>query len=153
MVYFLDTNILVALVKRQLDEQKELLRVIDILPEDFLLISVVNIGELKALALKNKWGAKRMTSLDAIRKNYTTVDINVETIINRYAEIDAYSQRKLVWRGQLGNFSSRNMGKNDLWIAATASVLSIPFITTDQDFDHLHEVFLDVRRVEPASFK
>jgi predicted nucleic acid-binding protein len=34
------------------------------------------------------------------------------------------------------------MGKNDLWIAATASVLDIPLMTTDNDFTHLDAVFL-----------
>lgn len=29
------------------------------------------------------------------------------------------------------------MGKNDLWIAATAITYNIPLITTDADFDHL----------------
>jgi tRNA(fMet)-specific endonuclease VapC len=38
--------------------------------------------------------------------------------------------------------SARNMGKNDLWIAATASVLDIPLMTTDNDFAHLDPVFL-----------
>lgn len=38
--------------------------------------------------------------------------------------------------------SSRNIGKNDLWIAATASVLNIPLITTDKDFLHLDKIFL-----------
>lgn len=33
--------------------------------------------------------------------------------------------------------SSRNMGKNDLWIAATALYFDFPLHTTDNDFDHL----------------
>jgi predicted nucleic acid-binding protein len=43
--------------------------------------------------------------------------------------------------------SARNMGKNDLWIAATASTLNIPLLTTDNDFDHLNGVFLEVKKV------
>ncbi len=34
------------------------------------------------------------------------------------------------------------MGKNDLWIAATASVTGVTLMTTDGDFDHLHPVHL-----------
>ncbi|RZK35486.1 MAG: hypothetical protein EOO61_11845 [Hymenobacter sp.] len=30
-----------------------------------------------------------------------------------------------------------NMGKNDLWIAATALYLDLPLHTADNDFDHL----------------
>jgi len=36
------------------------------------------------------------------------------------------------------------MGKNDLWIAATASVLNAALVAIDHDFDHLSSVFLDV---------
>lgn len=43
-----------------------------------------------------------------------------------------------------GGMSSRNMGKNDLWIAAAASVLNAKLLTTDKDFDHLNEEFLEV---------
>jgi len=34
------------------------------------------------------------------------------------------------------------MSKNDLWIAATASVLNATLITTDKDFSHLENIFL-----------
>jgi predicted nucleic acid-binding protein len=40
------------------------------------------------------------------------------------------------------------MGKNDLWIAATASVYKMTLMTMDKDFEHLDEVFLDVDLVE-----
>jgi tRNA(fMet)-specific endonuclease VapC len=40
------------------------------------------------------------------------------------------------------------MGKNDIWIAATASVLNAVLLTTDNDFDHLHDEFLTVARVD-----
>lgn len=38
--------------------------------------------------------------------------------------------------------TSRNMGKNDLWIAATASVTNATLITTDKDFYHLNNTYL-----------
>lgn len=44
--------------------------------------------------------------------------------------------------------TSRNMGKNDLWIAATASVLHLKFFTTDRDFDHLAHDFIDLERID-----
>lgn len=40
------------------------------------------------------------------------------------------------------------MGKNDLWIAATAYSLDIPFMTTDRDFDHLNNTLMNVIKVE-----
>jgi len=40
------------------------------------------------------------------------------------------------------------MGKNDLWIAATASVLNASLITTDKDFVHLDKEFLKLLHIE-----
>lgn len=36
------------------------------------------------------------------------------------------------------------MGKNDLWIAATAFLLEGTLLTTDSDFNHLNNEFLKV---------
>lgn len=36
------------------------------------------------------------------------------------------------------------MGKNDLWIAATASAIDATLITSDKDFDHLDGNYLTV---------
>ena len=41
----------------------------------------------------------------------------------------------------------RNMGKNDLWIAATARALNIPLLTTDADFSHLDGTFLELQHI------
>jgi len=40
------------------------------------------------------------------------------------------------------------MGKNDLWIAATASVLSAALLTTDNDFSHLQGYFLQMEKID-----
>ncbi len=74
------------------------------------------------------------------------IDINAEDILNRYAEIDAFSQGRL--DSKKSNFTARNMGKNDLWIAATASVLDATLLTTDNDFDHLQNEFLQVAKID-----
>ena len=66
--------------------------------------------------------------------------------IERYAEIDAFSQGKLKDRPL--SISARNMGKNDLWIAATASILNATLLTTDLDFNHLHNVFLNLECIK-----
>lgn len=39
------------------------------------------------------------------------------------------------------------MGKNDIWIAATASVFNLRLITTDKDFDHLDGVYIDLEYI------
>jgi tRNA(fMet)-specific endonuclease VapC len=38
------------------------------------------------------------------------------------------------------------MGKNDLWIAATAFVANAELVTMDGDFDHLNDEFLKVHK-------
>ena len=74
-------------------------------------------------------------------------DINILALIHRYAEIDAFSQSK--HPGYPITFSARNMGKNDLWIAATTSILEANLLTTDTDFDHLNNQFLKVHKIQP----
>jgi tRNA(fMet)-specific endonuclease VapC len=44
------------------------------------------------------------------------------------------------------------MGKNDLWIASLAALLGLKLVTTDSDFDHLHKVFFEVRKINPEEF-
>jgi tRNA(fMet)-specific endonuclease VapC len=46
----------------------------------------------------------------------------------------------------------RNMGKNDLWIASLSALLGLKLITTDADFDHLHNIFIEVKKLSPADF-
>jgi tRNA(fMet)-specific endonuclease VapC len=48
--------------------------------------------------------------------------------------------------------SARNMGKNDLWIAATTAALGATLITTDQDFDHLLPAFFAIDWVDIQQF-
>ena len=74
-------------------------------------------------------------------------DISEESILRRYAEIDAFSKRKIPINFLQG--SARKMSKNDLWIASIASILEIPLATTDKDFDHLHNIYLEVQYHDP----
>ena len=110
-------------------------------------ISAVSVGEIRSIAMQNRWGDKRLTQLNDFLHRFLIADVNIKTLLHRYAEIDSFSQ---------GNhptiptfFSARNMGKNDLWIAATASVLEATLLTTDSDFDHLNGTFL--QRVKIAN--
>jgi tRNA(fMet)-specific endonuclease VapC len=108
-------------------------------------ISAVSIGELWSLSLRQNWGAKRNENIEKLKQLFIITDINIESIIRRYAEIDAYSQGTLT--GKPLGISARNMGKNDLWIAATASALDLTLLTTDKDFEHLNGEFLDLVRM------
>jgi predicted nucleic acid-binding protein len=112
-------------------------------------ISVVTNAELRSLALQLHWGAKKQQDMHILLRKVPQIDINQETSLQRYAEIDAFSQGKDLSKNLPTGMTARNMGKNDLWIAATASVQSATLITTDKDFDHLNGVFLPVIYVDP----
>lgn len=111
------------------------------------LVSVVSKAEIYSLAIQRNWGANKLKLLDELLRKLPVVDINHDQIIRRYAEIDAYSLGRLkpLPQGQ----TARQMGKNDLWIAATASVLRATLITTDHDFDPLDKVFVEVVYIDP----
>lgn len=145
MIYLLDTNILLHLL-RQDDIGKQIMREHKIY--DFSnrpLISEVSIGEIKSIALQRQWGEQRSLEIQALLGLFTTMPIGFSDIYDRYAEIDAYSQGKHPTMRL--PVTARNMGKNDLWIAATASALGARLLTTDADFDHLNRTFLDLERI------
>jgi predicted nucleic acid-binding protein len=126
-------------------------------PPNVSLLSVVSRGELYSLAIQLGWGIQKRQSLEHLLLQIPQVDINKDPIIQRYAEIDAYSQGKDLTQRLPQGLTSRNMGKNDLWIAATASVLNASLLTIDKDFDHLNGQFLDViyidRNLKPSDLQ
>jgi tRNA(fMet)-specific endonuclease VapC len=116
-----------------------------------LYISIVSAGEIKSLAIRNNWGTNRKNSLNNILELVDIIDVN-ELSVNTYAEIDAFSQRLNPSFEKYLFDTPRNMGKNDLWIASLATLLGLKLITTDADFDHLHSVFFEVQKINPAEF-
>jgi len=111
-----------------------------------LAISVVSLGELDSLAKQFNYGESRKEKLNLIIEDIFKLDVNRQNIIDRYGDIDAFSQGKLV--GKPSGFSSRNMGKNDLWIAATTQVTDSILLTTDRDFDHLDKVYFEIGKID-----
>jgi len=142
MNYLYDTNVLLKYLREDTFKDKLEAEFDMANPENRNLISIVTVGELMSLSLRNQWGARRIRKLDFIIKKFIIVDIRYLNLAQRYAEIDAFSQGKL--KDKPLNTSSRNMGKNDLWIAATASLVNARLITYDKDFDHLGSIFVDV---------
>jgi tRNA(fMet)-specific endonuclease VapC len=146
--YLLDTGLLVGYVRAagyaEYAERKFALSQ----PPNISLISIVSKGELYSLAIQFAWGDQKRQGLETILRRIPSVDINTDRIIRRYAEIDAYSQGKDRTKPLPSGVSSRNMGKNDIWIAATSSVLNATLITTDKNFDHLNGVFLTVSYID-----
>lgn len=89
-----------------------------------------------------------MKALEELLRKLPVIDINDDQIVRRYSEIDAYSLGKDSLRPRPRGRTARVMGKNDLWIAASASVLNAELLAVDHDLDHLDGVFLSVTYVD-----
>ena len=142
MNYLLDTNIFITFTQSK-DFRKFFNKTYN---QNQLVTSTVVEGELNSFVIQRKWGVSKQDTLFNFLDTTIIYPIKTETIINKYAEIDAYSQGKHPTIPL--STSARNMGKNDLWIAATASVLNATLLTMDKDFDHLKEVFLKVEWID-----
>ena len=143
MKYIFDTNILIHFVRESPLKQVVEREFAPFSPENEAWVSAVVLGEIRSIAMQNKWGEKRLKRLNDYITEFIVLDLNIESLHHRYAEIDSFSQGK--HPAIPSNFSGRNMGKNDLWIAATASLLEGTLLTTDSDFNHLEGIFLSVK--------
>ena len=106
------------------------------------IISIVTVAEIMSMAKQQNWGKSKLKVVEKLFDSLVIVEIRYSDLIEAYAEIDAFSQNKLEARRM--NTTSRNMGKNDLWIAATAFVTKSKLITADKDFNHLDGTYFDV---------
>jgi len=137
--FVIDTNILLAYVRKsttfsKVEQQFELTK-----DDVQLLISVVSVGEIQVIARRNKWGDNKLDLIDQfIKKALIIIDITVGApeLIEAYVKFDYISST-----------SGVKMGKNDLWIAATAYITEATLITTDSDFDYLGNNGLKLARV------
>ena len=113
--------------------------------ENEAIISVVTIAEIGVLGRRNDWGNRRFAAVEKIYDDLIIVDITSNDIIQAYIDIDSFSEGSHPTKAY--KESSRNMGKNDLWIAATALVAEAELITTDKDFVHLNDDFMRINLV------
>jgi len=153
MDYLLDTNIVLIYsrankISREIEKRYKIFNV-----NNRLALSVVSLGELDALIKKLELGESRIERINSIIEKLTITEINKQEIISAYGNIDMFSQGKLKISGKNSGLSSRNMGKNDLWIAASAKVYDLTLVTTDKDFNHLQESVIDVLYVDIEEVK
>lgn len=142
MRYVFDTSTIIIYLKdeaiKRIVEKK--LKPFD--EENIVVISAVTLGEIESIIIQNKWGEKRQEGLFELLEDIVVADINNDVMIEAYGKIDAFSQNRLPNK-PLGT-SARNMGKNDLWIAATANVTNATLISADKDFLHLKDEYIDL---------
>ena len=147
----IDTCVLIHILRDTITGKKCLETISKIDENPNIIISVVTKAEMESFALQNQWGAKKIEKLEQLLENIAVIDINHNDnfLLSEYSKIDSYSKGKGTdKKGNKMSGSARKMGKNDLWISATASALDIELITTDGDFDHLNETFIKVINVK-----
>jgi len=93
-------------------------------------ISVASQAEIWVLADKHGWGQTKREALQTMLDNLVVVPIDGRAIVDAYVQIAATDRNHPA--------GSRNMGKNDIWIAATALHTHLPLLTTDRDFRFLN---------------
>jgi tRNA(fMet)-specific endonuclease VapC len=114
-------------------------------------ISIVTVSEIRSLAFQFSWGHVRQNKMEEVILSLPVLDISGPEILDLYVEIDCYSKGK--HPALDSDFSAVKMGKNDLWIAATASAYQCRLLTTDLDFQHLSPQFIDAIYISPNEFK
>lgn len=136
--YLLDTNILVHLIRgdetgKRVDERFGL-------RENLLVcaILVVTVGEMLSLAQRREWGANKMQALEKLLGRLLQIDLGDRNILEAYAAIDNFSRDR-----------TYDMGKNDIWIAATAKATGYTLLTNDKGFQHLHDIQIKCIYVDP----
>jgi tRNA(fMet)-specific endonuclease VapC len=146
--FIYDTNILLQILRRADSAENVLAKVGSGYLEE--CISIVTVAEIRSLSIQFNWGDARLNKMRENLLRLPIIDISSSEIVDRYVEIDCYSKRK--HPTLVSDFSAIKMGKNDLWIAATASVYQCNLLTMDLDFQHLHEKFLEVTYVDSSTF-
>lgn len=119
--------------------------------EHNLAVSVVTIGEIKSILYQAGVGERRIELLERRLDKLVKLSVDHQEILEKYVEIDAFSQGR--HKTLSSDFSARNMGKNDLWIAATASALDLKLVTTDKDFDHLKDIFIELEYIDFEAYR
>lgn len=150
--FIVDTNILMAYLKAEPKLFKQISEDNKLDDDDaFIMVSSITKGEILSLALQNGWGERKVSILNKLLNQLLIIDISGDNdkLLNAYAEIDAFSLKRHPSKKMLG--SAKPMGKNDIWIAATAFATNATLLTTDGKFMHLHKEFIDIKFYHPNS--
>jgi len=116
-------------------------------------ISIVTEGEIYSIAIQRNWKQNKLHDLEKYLKTLTPLTIAKKSVIDAYAKIDAFSQGNFPEQLLPPGMTARNMGKNDIWIAATAHVINASLVTTDADFNHLDGKFISLIKLEAIAKK
>jgi tRNA(fMet)-specific endonuclease VapC len=101
-----------------------------------LATSVVCVAEMNSIIAANKWGEERIDEFENYLKQLTIIDIAYpSSIVTQYVAIDGATRHA-------------TLGKNDLWVAATASAFGMTLVTADRDYGAIPKEMLNVWHFE-----
>lgn len=134
---FLDTCIMMALIRggdygAQVVERYDLHET-SVVP----YVSIVTHGELRVLAKRRSWGARKVAALTRALQTVVTVDINQEKVLKAYVDIDVHARESRPHGAEI-------MGKNDIWIAACAHAIGARLLTDDKGLFRCAEPHIEV---------
>ena len=102
-------------------------------------MSFVSTAEARPIATYQQWGEPRIQQLNFVFSPFHELHFDEPGTIDAYVDLDVFSRRRGI-----------TMGKNDLWIAATAKIAGATLLTTDKDLDHLHGQYLKRIWIDPT---
>lgn len=142
MRYVLDTNVLLYYVRGG-TTRTFLVETYDVFGAgNEPYISIVTVAEILVLAEKYGWGPAKTTILQELLSNLNIIDIEFQDLVEHYVHIELFSLNLHPDKPRAG--SAMKMGKNDLWIAATAALIDATLLTSDKDFNHLDGEILQI---------
>lgn len=155
-MYLLDTGILIGYARGSEYFQYVKRNFFDKHPDRELITSLVNVAELRAFAVKNSWGNSRISKIEEYLSEYVSIlEINDE-LIEHYVNIDAFAEsNKHPTETRPSGVTARIMGKNDLWVAATAVSVKletgkeVEILGTDKDFMSISPTLVTSHYISP----
>lgn len=152
MKYIFDTNVLIHLMRNSATWQFINDKYQPFAQGKQVFLSFASVAEVLSIAEQANWGQTKKNELMELFGEFEIIAISNDTedlLLQNYVQIDSFSQGKNTNFPLPKGMSARNMGKNDIWIAATACALEATLITTDNDFLHLSPTFIEIEFVEP----
>ena len=100
-----------------------------------LILPAAVKAELFTLGIRRNWSENRLVQLEYNLQKESRLIHTSDAIIERYLEIEAFNKGK--YPNKSHGTTHIEMGKNDIWIAATALDINALLVTSDNDFNHL----------------
>ena len=137
--YLLDTNILVEAIRGSATWEGIKIRFDPMMADLRPVYNSVTEGELRALSEIFESGPDKTDQMEFLFGYFVSLPIEHPQIMLKYSQIDSAARK-----------AGRRMGKNDLWIAATACAEKLILLTTDRDFDAISPRFIQREWIDPG---